>query len=63
VTRGTLLLLALTSSYSLLTILLVGLRLAAAIEWSWAWVLAPIWLPLGVLGLALAGLLLLERVE
>jgi hypothetical protein len=62
-TRATLLLLAATSSYSVLTVILVGLRLAGAIQWSWLWVLTPLWLPLGVLAVALAGLLLLERVD
>lgn len=62
-TRGTLLLLAATSSYSVLTVILVALRLAGAIHWSWLWVLTPLWLPLGVLAIALSGLLLLERVD
>jgi hypothetical protein len=62
-TRATLLLLALTSSYSVVTILLVVLRLTAAIQWSWLWILAPVWLPLAILAVAVSGLLVLERVE
>lgn len=32
----------------LLTILLIGLKLTGFIGWSWLWVLAPIWLPIGL---------------
>ena len=27
----------------LLTVLFIGLKLAGVIEWSWVWVLAPLW--------------------
>lgn len=38
----------------LLTLLFVGLKLAHVINWSWWWVLAPIWMPiLGVLVIVL----------
>lgn len=30
---------------SLLLVLFVGLKLAGVIDWSWWWVLTPIWLP------------------
>ncbi len=30
----------------LLTVLLIGLKLTDNIDWSWWWVLSPIWLPL-----------------
>lgn len=30
----------------LLTILLTGLKLGDVIDWSWWWVLSPIWIPL-----------------
>jgi hypothetical protein len=53
----------LTSSCSLMTILLILLRSAGAISWSWWWVVAPLWLPLGVTGFAFAGLALFARVE
>ena len=45
----------------LLTLLFVGLKLAGVIGWSWWWVLAPLWGPvgtpagLGLLNVALAG--------
>jgi len=31
---------------SLLTILFIGLKLTGFINWSWWWVLCPIWIPL-----------------
>ena len=30
----------------LLTILFIGLKLTGFINWSWIWVLSPLWLPL-----------------
>lgn len=30
---------------AVLTILFVGLKLASVIDWSWMWVLSPLWLP------------------
>lgn len=30
----------------LLTILFIGLKLTGYIDWSWWWVLSPIWIPL-----------------
>lgn len=32
----------------LLCILFIGLRLTHFIDWSWLWVLSPLWLPLGI---------------
>jgi hypothetical protein len=32
--------------FGLLTILFIGLKLTGYIDWSWVWVLAPIWIPL-----------------
>lgn len=37
------------SSCTLLTLLFVGLKLTGNIDWSWWWVLSPIWLPIAVL--------------
>lgn len=42
----------------LLGILFIGLKLTDHIDWSWLWVLAPFWLPLGVV-LGFIALLLL----
>ena len=30
---------------TLLTVLFVGLKLTNCIDWSWWWVLAPLWIP------------------
>ena len=32
--------------FGLLTILFIGLKLIGYINWSWVWVLSPVWLPL-----------------
>ena len=42
----------------LLTILFIGLKLAHYIDWSWWWVLSPIWivLALGLVVLAIFGI-------
>lgn len=32
--------------FGLLGILFIGLKLTGFIDWSWAWVLAPIWIPI-----------------
>lgn len=32
----------------MLAILFIGLKLTHHIEWSWVWVLSPLWIPLGV---------------
>lgn len=42
----------------LLTIAFVVLKLCHVVDWSWWWVLSPLWLPVGAL-LAVAGVILL----
>ena len=32
----------------LLTILFIGLKLTNVIQWSWLWVLAPLWIPVAI---------------
>lgn len=32
--------------FGLLTILFIGLKLGGVIDWSWVWVLAPLWIPI-----------------
>jgi hypothetical protein len=32
----------------LLTILFIGLKLTGHIDWSWWWVLSPIWITIGI---------------
>lgn len=44
-----------------LTILFVGLKLTGYIEWSWWWVLSPMWLPpVAVVGIAFLIWLVIE---
>lgn len=31
--------------FGLLTVLFIGLKLTKVINWSWGWVLAPLWIP------------------
>ena len=33
---------------TLLAILFIGLKLTGYIDWSWWWVLSPIWIPLAI---------------
>ncbi len=33
----------------LLTILFIGLKLGNVIDWSWVWVLGPLWIPTAVI--------------
>lgn len=33
----------------LLTILFIGLKLTGHVDWSWLWVLSPIWIPLALI--------------
>jgi len=41
------------SFFSLLTLLFIGLKLVKVIDWSWWWVLAPVWMPIALLVLAI----------
>jgi hypothetical protein len=34
--------------FGLLTILFIGLKLTDYIDWSWWWVLSPLWLPFAI---------------
>jgi hypothetical protein len=38
----------------MLTILFIGLKLTGYIDWSWWWVLSPIWIPVVLIGIILA---------
>jgi uncharacterized membrane protein len=42
---------------SLLLILFIGLRLTEHINWSWWWVLSPLWIPMGFAMLIVAVIL------
>ena len=35
--------------FGLLTLLFIGLKLTGKIIWSWLWVLAPLWIPVGII--------------
>lgn len=37
--------------YTILAILFIALKLTNYIDWSWWWVLAPLWIPLSFLAL------------
>jgi ABC-type antimicrobial peptide transport system permease subunit len=47
------------SFLGLLAILFIGLKLTGYIDWHWAWVLSPLWIPiaavLGILAIILCG--------
>jgi len=48
----------------LLTILFIGLKLGHVIDWSWWWVVSPIWLSIGFyLGLILVLIIIKEVVR
>jgi len=38
---------------TLLLTLFIGLKLGHVIDWSWWWVLSPLWIPLGILAIVL----------
>ena len=44
---------------ALLTVLFIGLKLTGHIDWSWWWVLSPIWISLAIaiIVMAIAGVL------
>lgn len=38
---------------TLLLVLFIGLKLGGVINWSWWWVLSPLWIPLAILGVSM----------
>lgn len=48
--------------FGLLTITFIALKLAGLIDWSWIWVLAPIWISVGLFAGLVAFLILLRIV-
>lgn len=42
--------------FGLLTVLFVGLKLTGYIDWSWWWVISPIWIPTVTVVLVAIGL-------
>jgi hypothetical protein len=55
--------LALVIGYLLMVILLAALRIHGAIEWSWLWVLCPLWLPLVLTVIGFASFIIVKRME
>lgn len=47
----------------LLTILFIGLKLTGYIDWSWLWVLSPIWISAGLFVIIVAFILLLAAIS
>lgn len=47
------------SFIGLLTILFIGLKLTNYIDWSWLWVLAPLWIPITLILLIVLAILCL----
>lgn len=47
---------------TLLTVLFVGLKLTHYIDWSWWWVLSPLWIPVAIVTLGLLFFLILYLV-
>lgn len=46
----------------LLTVVFIGLKLAKVINWSWWWVLSPIWLPM-ILALIIATVIVVFKLD
>jgi len=46
----------------LLTIVFVTLKLLGEIDWSWRWVVSPLWIPLAVIGVIVAFCLALAAI-
>ncbi len=47
-----------TGVFTLFALLFTGLKLTGYIDWSWLWVLAPIWIPM-LGGLLIGGIVLI----
>lgn len=48
---------------SLLLVAFVVLKLCKVIDWSWWWVLSPIWIPLGVVGIIAVSVVIYSAVS
>jgi len=47
---------------SILTIMFIGLKLAGFIEWSWWWVLSPLWIsPILLIIISIVGMIVYRR--
>ncbi len=45
----------------MLTLLFIGLKLGGVIDWSWWWVLSPIWASVGLFFVAIVVMFLLDE--
>lgn len=48
--------------FGMLTILFIGLKLTDNIDWSWMWVLGPLWIPLAAAVVILVGIVIIEAI-
>lgn len=46
---------------SLLGLMFIGLKLTDHIDWSWWWVLAPLWIPGALVLLVIVGIMIAEK--
>lgn len=47
---------------SMLTVLFIGLKLTGHIDWSWWWVLSPVWIPvILIILIAVSAAIILEK--
>jgi hypothetical protein len=49
--------------FGILTIVLIGLKGVDYIDWSWFWVLAPLWLPLSIALFLLLVVIIIEKLQ
>lgn len=48
---------------TLLTVLFVGLKLTNYIDWSWWWILAPVWTPIAIVVLLMILVLIVYLIK
>lgn len=48
---------------SLLLVAFVVLKLCKVIDWSWWWVLSPIWIPIGIVGIIAVSVVIYSAVS
>lgn len=46
----------------LLTVLFIYLKLTGTIDWSWLWVLSPIWIPIVIALVIIVGMLVVSAI-
>lgn len=48
---------------SILFLVLLVLKLCKVIDWSWWWVTAPLWIPIGILIICLIAYLIIDSIQ